>query len=167
MTQGHLDHMLRGFTVENVPSMDEAASVLAASGTIGFDFVLVDHPDEERVEGLLKTMKTSSVNKEARLIHLFTPIPGASRPHHLRWKSVEPSSGSPSLTGAIIRLSKPPRTARILGVLASLKLGVDITNGHQSSRSTDNVFDQTLTGNILVAEDNDVARTVRLTSVSM
>ncbi|KAH7104691.1 hypothetical protein BKA62DRAFT_693063 [Auriculariales sp. MPI-PUGE-AT-0066] len=163
-----LGQMLKGFFVKNVRTIDDAEHCLRRIDSAStYDFVLVDHLDESRVEGLVDLTRRSKKNKSARIVHLYTPVLGSARPHHLRWTNAEsPTEAAQSPISNVIRLSKPPRTTRLLGALASLKLGATHTSAAAAARASSTKLDQTLFGNVLVAEDNDVARTLLVKQLS-
>ncbi|KZV95615.1 STKc type histidine kinase [Exidia glandulosa HHB12029] len=164
-----LESMLSGLFVAKTASVEEAEAWIRNPSIVALDFAIVDHPDELRVQDLLRILQASPAHSKAKIIHLFTPTASAARSQHIRWSPTpEPppqtSPGTAQISlGNIVRLSKPPRTMRLLVILASLKdmlpdmSLMPISEVHAPVEDP-NGLQRTLYGNVLIAEDNDVAR---------
>lgn len=165
-----LENMLAGLFVAKTRSVQEADVWLqnASGAALSIDFVVLDHPDETRVQDLLRMIQASPAHAKAKIIHLFTPTSSSARSSHIRWSPTpEPPRKSPGTAeialGSIVRLSKPPRTMRLLVMLASLKdmlpdMSLMPISEVRAPVEDPNGVQRTLFGNVLIAEDNDVAR---------
>ncbi|EJD55247.1 hypothetical protein AURDEDRAFT_140870 [Auricularia subglabra TFB-10046 SS5] len=170
-----LHNMLTGLSLTEAASIEDVESQLTgASGAVAqFDFVIVDHPDEARVQNLLRSLQSSPVNVKSNIIHLFTP--SSTKATHIRWSPTPqpPPRDSPGEIpiGNVVRLSKPPRTMRLLVILASLKdvlpeMSLMPISEIRAPVEDPNGLQRTLFGNVLIAEDNDVARQLLVKQLS-
>ena len=141
--------MLSGFFVSSVSSIDEAKEHLRNASTIHppLDFVLLDEQSEYRADELARFLHSLPMDplKDTKIIHLYTPTTDALTGH----------SSFTSDTPGVIRMTKPPRKARLLQVLAIVKHPSDkpvmpIGEGAQSDEA--GLQQRTLYGNVLVAE---------------
>jgi hypothetical protein len=142
--------MLSGFSVTFASSIDDAKfhmESLASHPPI--DFVILDDQSEANVEDLARLLRSlnSKALRDTKIIHLYTPTT-----NHLSGLALFSSS-----TPGVIKMTKPPRKARLLQTLASLK---NVCNGTSYSPATGVTKDtedlvnsqRTLYGNVLVAE---------------
>jgi len=158
-TQALMSTMLSGFSVQTTSSIQEAEEYLrcTASSDPPLDFVILDDQSEARVDEftrILHSLPQESL-KETKVIHLFTP-------------TTDNLAGTPMLMGTdsgagILRVTKPPRQARLLQTLANLKnLPSQMSSAPIMSttaqREEEALARRTLYGNVLVAEDNPVAQ---------
>ncbi|KAF4623556.1 hypothetical protein D9613_002054 [Agrocybe pediades] len=149
--------MLQGFVVQTAQSIGEAQSLLRsyASMNATLDFVILDDQSEAHADELaryLHSLRTQSF-AETKVIHLYTPTTS--------------SSGSALLANStisgVVKMTKPPRQARLLQTLASLKNLPYPSIYHPSSDVSKAMEDissaqRTLYGNVLIAEDNPIAQ---------
>jgi hypothetical protein len=142
-----LTTILHGFDVFCVGSVEEAVAWLHRTGSKGqpLDFVLLDHFNAKRLEQIPVILNTYDSTKDAKAIHLYTPtpiiapasswgrIPTAAAGGDVDM-AVASANGSLStlplsesvvvsggIAGPIIRTNKPPRRARLLELLGSLR----------------------------------------------
>jgi hypothetical protein len=139
-----LTTILHGFDVFGVNSFDEAVAWLHGAGSKDqpVDFVLLDHFNAKRLEQIPIILNTYESTKDAKSIHLYTPTPitapasswgriptaAAGGDVDMAVASANGSlstlhSSEPVLIngGPIIRMNKPPRRARLLELLGSLR----------------------------------------------
>ena len=143
--------MLDGFEVSAGSTVDEleASLRLAETSDATLDCIILDHQAEAMADGIARLLESlhSPTLRDAKLIHLYTPVTDAI-------------SGNPvfgNSTSGIIRMTKPPRKARLLQALAKLrKLPLET---YVDLRSTVNLTaeeppdsQRTLFGNVLIAE---------------
>lgn len=147
VTLSLLTTILHEFDVFCVNSLDEAVAWLHGAGSKGqpIDFVLLDHFNAKRLEQIPVILNTYDSTKDAKAIHLYTPtpiiasasswgrIPTAAAGGDVDMAvasangslSTLPSSESVLVSGGvagpIIRMYKPPRRARLLELLGSLR----------------------------------------------
>lgn len=156
-TQSLLSTMLSGFFINIVSSTQDAEAYLKNTQPLDtpLDFVIVDEQSEVHVDELSRILHSLPLGslKDTKMIHLFTP-------------TTDNLSGTPMLrseTGnGIVRVTKPPRQARLLQTLARLKnlprlSSTPILNA-SALREEEALARRTLYGNVLVAEDNPVAQ---------
>ncbi|KZT06226.1 histidine kinase [Laetiporus sulphureus 93-53] len=157
-TQALLSTMLNGFSISTVSSTEEAETVLRniTEADLPLDFVILDDQSEARVDEFSRVLRSLpySAMEDTKIIHLFTP-------------TTDNLSGTPMLRGdvndGILRVTKPPRQARLLQTLASLKnLPAHMSNtpilSASALREEEALARRTLYGNVLIAEDNPVAQ---------
>ena len=138
--------MLSGLLVSSAPSIDDAERVLQDRSAIsGLDFVILDSQSEHRADELARFLHSLVGNpfKDTKLVHLYTPTTDSLTGHTtLR-----------SDTPGVIRMTKPPRRARLLQVLAIIKhpemhpIAAPIV-----APKDETLVHRTLYGNVLVAE---------------
>ncbi|PFH54726.1 hypothetical protein AMATHDRAFT_268 [Amanita thiersii Skay4041] len=156
-TLSFLESILHGFEISLLSSMHEVhgrlSSYISASHLL--DFIILDDQSETQADELAQFVKSirNRVFSDTRVIHLYTPT--TSRTGHSVF-------GSSSIAG-VVRVTKPPRKARLLQTLARLKnLPNDITPCHTTdgSKATEGTtpISRTLYGNVLIAEDNPLAQ---------
>ncbi|KAI9509850.1 hypothetical protein F5148DRAFT_1275037 [Russula earlei] len=137
-----------------ISSPSDAATSLLCSMLDGFDVsaVLTAEATADAIARLLESLRSPAL-KETKLIHLYTPITDAM--------SSNPVFGNS--TSGIIRMTKPPRKARLLQALAKLRklppeTYVDLRSAVNLMVEEPPESQRTLFGNILIAEDNPVAQ---------
>lgn len=107
--------MLSGFFVSSVLTIGDARDYLRSISNTRppLDFVLLDDQSETRADELaqfLHNQLTDSL-RDTKLLHLYTPTTDSLTGH----------SAFHSNTPGVIRMTKPPRKARLLQMLAVLK----------------------------------------------
>ena len=147
VTLSLLTTILHGFEVFCVNSFEEAVAWLHETGSKGqpVDFVLLDHFNAKRLEQIPMILNTYDNIKNAKAIHLYTPTPitvpasswiriptaaaggdvdmavASANGSLSTFPSSEPVLVSGGVGGPIIRMNKPPRRARLLELLGSLR----------------------------------------------
>jgi hypothetical protein len=149
VTLALLKTMLSGFSVDFASSIESIEAHLRTSVLHQpLDFVILDDQSETHADDLARILRSfeSSALRDTNIIHLYTPTINSLSGLALF------SSSSPS----IVKMTKPPRKARLLQTLASLK---NVSNGVPSDQTTgatkcveDSTCSRTLYGNVLVAE---------------
>ncbi|KAI9445552.1 histidine kinase [Lactarius indigo] len=134
--------MLDGFEVS-------AVSTAETSSDTELDCIILDHQAEATADGVARLLESfqSPMLRETKLIHLYTP-------------GTDSISGSPvfgNSTFGIIRMTKPPRKARLLQALARLRKLPPETYADLRSAVALTVEElpesqRTLFGNVLIAE---------------
>ncbi|KAN0121467.1 histidine kinase [Russula decolorans] len=149
--------MLDGFDVSSVSTMEELEQCLrsAEPSDTPLDCIILDHQVEPVADGIARLLESlrSPVMLDTKLIHLYTPVTDAITGHLVFGNS----------TSGIIRMTKPPRKARLLQALAQLrKLPPETYAGLRSGTALTveeaPESQRTLFGNVLIAEDNPVAQ---------
>jgi hypothetical protein len=143
--------MLDGFDVSAVSTVEELKQILHSvkSGDMPLDYIILDHQSEATADGiarLLESLDSPTLN-DTKLIHLYTPVTDTI--------SSKPVFGNGA--SGIIRMTKPPRKARLLQALAKLKRLPPETYADLRSTTTAVAEEppesqRTLFGNVLVAE---------------
>lgn len=144
--------MFSGFIVTLVASVQDAQVHLQACSRspTPLDFIILDDQSESHVDDLVRFLYSlhSPALKETKLIHLYTPTTSRAG------QTVFGHSGS---TPGVVKMTKPPRKARVLQTLAGLK---DLPNTITTTQPTDikramedlAAAQRTLYGNVLIAE---------------
>lgn len=143
--------MLSGFYITPVSSIQEAEEHLRNAEGLHppLDFIIMDDQSESRVDDFVHLLQSLSfeVLKDTKVIHLFTPTTDNL--------SVTPMLRSDMGTG-IVRVTKPPRHARLLQTLAGLKnlhhFPATPIISASDLREEEALARRTLFGNVLVAE---------------
>ncbi|KAL1747326.1 histidine kinase [Schizophyllum fasciatum] len=158
VTLALLNNMLSsaGFNVTLMSSLRDAKARLPIIGSapVKLDFVLLDDQSERHVDeftGFMVDLNLPAL-AETKLIHLYTPTANRT--------STSVFSAS---SDRVIRMTKPPRTARLLQLLAELKNLQPATSTiprSDVSKALDDLSaaQRKLFGNVLVAEDNIVSQ---------
>jgi len=155
-TLAFLNTMFSGFDVTLKSSIQDTKEHLQANknSTSLLDFIILDDQSESHVEDLYAFFHSldSPALRAVTLIHLYTPT--ASATGYAVFDSTTPG---------VVKMTKPPRTARIFQMLAGLK---DLPNTvtlapHQStdvSKAMEDlaVAQRTLFGNVLIAEGRNI-----------
>lgn len=145
--------MLKGFSVTTVSSTQEAENYITnVQASDALDFVILDDQIEARVDEFTRVLRTSPLSslKDTKIVHLFTPTTDNLADHPILRPGGDGSTG-------IIRVTKPPRQARLLQTLASLKNLppqaplVPIMNA-AAILEEEALARRTLHGNVLIAE---------------
>lgn len=143
--------MLDGFDVSAVSTVEELEQTLhsAEPSDTPLDCVILDHQAEATADGIARLLGSihSPVLKDTKLIHLYTPVTDAISANPVFANS----------TPDIIRMTKPPRKARLLQALAKLRNLPPETYADLRSTTTLAVEEppesqRTLFGNVLIAE---------------
>jgi hypothetical protein len=148
-----LETILRGFIVTSVSSIQEAEAFLSSKNTLQhpIDFLILDDQSETHADELARFLQSPQfvTLQQTYIIHLYTPTTDSLSSHPL-FRSTTPG---------VIKLTKPPRTLRLLQTLASAKnlLSVIPESIKQSSVNATTAKDsaalqRTLFGNVLIAE---------------
>ncbi|KAI5897382.1 histidine kinase [Schizophyllum commune H4-8] len=158
VTLALLNNMLSsaGCNVTLISSLREAKARLPIIGSapVKLDFVLLDDQSERHVDeftGFMVDLNLPGLSA-TKLIHLYTPTANRTS-----------SSVFSASSDRVIRMTKPPRTARLLQLLAELK-NLQPAASTQPRSDVSKALDdlsaaqRTLFGNVLVAEDNIVSQ---------
>lgn len=145
-----LNTMLSGFFVHSVNSIEQAQEYLRSSGAIHppLDFVILDEQSETRADALCRFAHSLPMDplKNTKIVHLYTPTTDSLTGH---------SAFSSDIPG-VVRMTKPPRKARLLQMLAILnnpeaaKILPSGAGGQTDEQQT--LQKRTLFGNVLIAE---------------
>ena len=146
-TLAFLKTMLTGFSVTLVSSTHDAKAQLQAHETssVALDFIILDDQSEEHVDNLSRFLHSLpfSTLQETKVIHLYTPTTDHAG---------QAAFGHSAIPG-VVKMSKPPRKARMLQTLAGLKnLPNALSSGHTADVEDSSATQRTLYGNVLVAE---------------
>jgi hypothetical protein len=143
--------MLEGFDVSAVVTVEELKQSLrsAKPSDTPLDCIILDHQAEATADGVVRLLESldSPTLKDTKLIHLYTPV-------------TDTISSNPVFannTSGILRMTKPPRKARLLQALAKLRRLPPETYAHLRSTTALTAEEppecqRTLFGNVLIAE---------------
>ena len=143
--------MLDGFDVSSVSTVEELEQCLrsAEPSDIPLDCIILDHQAEPVADGIARLLESlhSPVMLDTKLIHLYTPVTDTITGILVFGNS----------TSGIIRMTKPPRKARLLQALAQLRKLPPDTYADLRSATSLTVEEppesqRTLFGNVLIAE---------------
>ena len=145
--------MLRGFVVTSTSSIQEALDILDRFSSTDprprLDFVILDDQSEAHADDLAHCISSLDVQafQDTKVIHLYTPTTRDSG------QTVFANS---TISG-VVKMTKPPREARLLQTLAGLKNLPNYISSNQTSDVAKAMEDlaaahRTLFGNILIAE---------------
>jgi hypothetical protein len=111
-TRSLLKTMLSGFDVVECPSTANALEHLQFT-KLDIDFVILDDQNEANVDKVAQALQQSRQNtlRETKIIHLYTPTTA----------QVPSASGFSRRTPGVTKLTKPPRHARLLHAMISLR----------------------------------------------
>jgi CheY-like chemotaxis protein len=149
--------MLDGFDVSTVSTVEELEQRLHSikPSDTPLDCIILDNQTEAAADGIVRLQESlhSPVLQETKLIHLYTPVTDTI--------SSNPMFGNN--TSGVIRMTKPPRKARLLLALAKLRnlppeTYADLRSPVASTVEEPPESQRTLFGNVLIAEDNPVAQ---------
>lgn len=143
--------MLDGFHVTLVSTIADAEAhlrIFANSHHGPLDFVILDDQSETHADEIATFLRSLGVSalQDTKIIHMYTPT--MNRSSHSIFSSNTPG---------VVKMTKPPRQARILQTLAGLK---DLPNAMPSTQFSHiaraieslSTAKRTLFGNVLVAE---------------
>ncbi|KAF7367339.1 Histidine kinase [Mycena sanguinolenta] len=156
LTLKFLSTMFDGFHVALVSTLADAEMRLREFGDshAPLDFVILDDQSETHAEEIATFLRSLGVTalQETRIIHMYTPT--MNRSSHSIFSTNTPS---------VVKMTKPPRQARVLQTLARLKdlpHAMPSTQHSLISRAMEDISTakRTLFGNVLVAEDNLIAQ---------
>ena len=149
-----LQSMLSGFAVTSLGSIEEIVELLQDTTLkrTPVDFIIVDDQSEERVNHLASVLQSSRSASTAstKLIHLFTPTSNSI-------SRISQQAMVEGTQSGIVRVTKPPRQARLLQTLATLKDVPSFANIGPQSEVAKALNDlaiakRLLFGNVLIAE---------------
>lgn len=147
-TSSLLKSMLSGLNVNCIPAVSNVLEMLTStSPPPPLDFIIIDHQSEAQVDEVARQLESMAEQANCKVIHLYTPTSSSLSSGPL-WATASPR---------VIRSHKPPRTIRLLQLLASLK---GISTDMAASRPSDvskaisdlSAAKRTLYGNVLIAE---------------
>ena len=143
--------MLDGFDVSSVSTVDELEQCLRSAdpSDTPLDCIILDHQAEFVADGIARLLESlhSPVMLDTKLIHLYTHVTDSITGNLVFGNS----------TPGIIRITKPPRKARILQALAQLRklppdTYADLRSATASTVEEPPESQRTLFGNVLIAE---------------
>lgn len=146
-----LNTMLHGFYITSLSSIHDVETHLRSMGLLHspLDFVILDDQSETRADDLARFLPSLGLAafKDTKIIHLYTPTTDSLSGHAI----------FSSKTPGVVKMTKPPRKARLLQTLAGLKnLPNAMSSGHTSAvaKAVEDLqaAQRTLYGNVLVAE---------------
>lgn len=151
--------MLDGFDVSSVSTMEELEQCLHSvqPSDTPLDCIILDHQAEPIADGIARLLESlhSPAMLNTKLIHLYTPVTDTITGNLVFGNN----------TSGIIRMTKPPRKARLLQALAQLRnLPPDSYANLRSAAAL--VVEEppesqrTLFGNVLIAEGERVSEFV-------
>uniref|UniRef100_A0A8H8CPK9 Histidine kinase n=1 Tax=Psilocybe cubensis TaxID=181762 RepID=A0A8H8CPK9_PSICU len=153
-----LNNMLGGFSVKLLSSIQESTRYLdtySNTESPPLDFIIIDDQSETHADDLARYLHSSDLKcfEETKVIHLYTPTTS---------RSGQAIFGNSTIPG-VVKMTKPPRLARLLQTLATLKnLPHPLISPHATeiSKAVEDIAtaQRTLYGNVLIAEDNPIAQ---------
>lgn len=149
-TRSLLNTMLSGFFVNSVGSIEDVQQYIYDARVVspGLDFIILDEQSEARADDLCRFLHqlTNDPFKDTKLVHLYTPTTDSLTGHSTFENSVP----------GVERMIKPPRTAKLLQMLATLKNPAQqqilSVGGPGPSDEQQALSARTLYGNVLIAE---------------
>lgn len=141
-----LKTMLQRFFVKLVSTIEDMRECLKAFNKPCLDFIILDNQPMGSADELAKQLQASGLLHfvETKIIHLYTPT---SSPGQAVFAN--------NSTAGVIRMTKPPRLARLLQTLAQAK-NLSFTIGLQTPGvpkvPEEPSHERTLYGNVLIAE---------------
>ena len=138
--------MLQRFSVKLVSSIEDMRECLKAFNKPCLDFVILDNQPMTSADELAQQLQASGLPyfAETKIIHLYTPTCSAG----------QAVFANNSIAG-VIRMTKPPRLARLLQTLAqakNLSFTIGLQNPGMPKDSEEPNHERTLYGNVLIAE---------------
>jgi hypothetical protein len=143
--------MLDGFDISSVSTVEELEQCLSSAepSDTPLDCIILDHQAEPVADAIARLLGSlhSPVTQDTQLIHLYTPVTDTITGNLVFGNS----------TSGIIRMTKPPRKARVLQALAQLRKLPPDTYADLRSVAARTVEEppesqRTLFGNVLIAE---------------
>ncbi|KAG2023171.1 atypical/HisK protein kinase [Coprinopsis cinerea AmutBmut pab1-1] len=156
-TRSFLSNLLEGFDVHSSSSVEESHEFLRSlpPEDKSLDFVILDDQSETNADEMARFIKSLSSRplNDTRVIHLYTPTTS---------RTGQDVFGNSSVLG-VVKMTKPPRKARLLQTLAGLKDIPNTISTNPTSEVAKAMEEQaaarcTLYGNVLIAEDNPIAQ---------
>ncbi|KAK0208888.1 hypothetical protein DFS33DRAFT_1254916 [Desarmillaria ectypa] len=156
VTLALLNTFFTGFTVTLISNMQDAEMFLRSFSNLHapLDFIILDDQSDEHANELAHFLRSLHVSalQDTKIIHLYTPTTNLSR------QSIFGTN-----TPGVVKMTKPPRQARLLQTLAGLKNlpnAIPSVPSTEVSKAVQNVAaaQRTLYGNVLIAEDNPIAQ---------
>ncbi|PBL00451.1 histidine kinase [Armillaria gallica] len=156
VTLALLNTFFTGFTVTAISNLQDAEMFLRSFSNLHapLDFIILDDQSDEHANDLAHFLRSLHVSalQDTKIIHLYTPTTNLSR------QSIFGTS-----TPGVVKMTKPPRQARLLQTLAGLKNlpnAIPSVSSTEVSKAMQNVAaaQRTLYGNVLIAEDNPIAQ---------
>jgi hypothetical protein len=152
--------MLCGFQVTPASSLQDVEALLkSVDGTVPLDFVIVDDQSEIHVDNLARILQSlkSSALQDTKIIHLYTPTTN----------SLSGLAIFKSNSHGVLKMTKPPREARLLQILADLKnLPNQLNSNHVSdvtkAKEALAAAQRTIYGNVLIAEGTRLSQQDRI-----
>lgn len=149
-TQSLLNTMLGGFFVSSASSIEEAQGFLRDTCNIypPLDFILFDEQSEPRADEFCRFLHQfpGDPYRDTKIVHLYTPTTD----------SLTGQAAFANNTPGVVRMTKPPRKARLLHMLTILKhpeqrqaLQTGVTGMADEQAALEA---RTLYGNVLIAE---------------
>jgi hypothetical protein len=147
--------MLRGFVVTSSSVHDTLDRLRHQSTTDPWlDFVILDDQSEVHADNLARCISSLDVQafRDTKVIHLYTPTTSDSG---------QALFANNTISG-VVKMTKPPREARLLQTLAGLKNLPNRISSNQTSDVAKAMEDlaaaqRTLFGNVLIAEGECLA----------
>ncbi len=145
-----LKTMLQKFHVKAVSSFDDAWHYLQAYNKVGspLDFIILDDQSGANADNLAQQLQASEIPhfKETKVIHLYTPT-----------STFGQAVFANSSIAGVIKMTKPPRLARLLQTLAiskdiSFTIATHQTSGVSRQAEEQATLQRTVYGNVLIAE---------------
>lgn len=146
-----LGTMLRGFAVTSTSSIHDALGSLGrySSTDPRLDFIILDDQSETHADDLARCISSVDVQafQDTKVVHLYTPTTRDSG---------QTLFANSTISG-VVKMTKPPREARLLQTLAGLKNLPNYISSNQTSDVAKAMEDlaaahRTLFGNVLIAE---------------
>lgn len=162
VTLAMLNTMLYGFFVTLVSSQEDTEAFLRNFGDLHapLDFIILDTQTESHAEDLSKYLSSLHVKafSDTKIVHLYTPT-----------TSLSGNSVFGSNTPGVIKMTKPPRKARLLQTLAGLKELPNTMTSNPASQVAKAMEDlaaaqRTLFGNVLIAEGVSLSHSIHFSS---
>jgi len=143
-----LSNMLQGFSTHQLSAFQEMENFLRnyPRNADVLDFVILDSQDEKQGDDLAGYLRSkgSLAFRDTKVIHLYTPTTNSGQ--------VFATNKMPN----IVRMTKPPRQAKLLQTLAGLKniqISISIpTSEITKAKESLAAAQRTLFGNVLIAE---------------
>lgn len=108
-TQALLCTALRGFNVTCMSLHANLAPLLNHGSALTIDFIIFDYQTEDDVSALVDALHSPAL-QTTKVVHLYTPFPDKATGRPLQRDDIP----------RLVRLTKPPRTARLLQTMAQL-----------------------------------------------
>ncbi|TFK30704.1 dual-domain HisK/Mak2 protein kinase [Coprinopsis marcescibilis] len=156
-TRSFLSHMFQGFEVTLSSGLDECYEFLKSYQfqTTPMDIVVLDDQSESNPDDMARFIRSLNSHslQGTKVLHLYTPTTS---------RTGQDVFGNSSTLG-VLKMTKPPRKARMLQFIAGLKHPPNEISTAPKNLVANSGDDQvsgrrTLFGNVLIAEDNPIAQ---------